>query len=1440
MKNFKALPAKFLYAIILLAFCYSASAQPGCPAVNAGNNVTLACGTPCTTLTATPFQVGSTTSYTVGTIPYTPFAYNAGTAISLGQDDYWSDTINLPFSFCFYGNVYNQAVVGANGIITFNTYRALQYNPWSLSACVPIPSTSPSDSAFTNCIMGPYQDIDPALGGTIKYQIIGAAPCRILVVSYFQVPMFNTGICPGENCTCQMAIYETTNAIEVYIAAKQTCSAWNSGLAYEGIMDATGANAVTVAGRNLTAWAATNDAYRFTPNGPSIVSVSWYKGATQISTDSTAHVCPSSTSTVYTAKAVYLPCNGGTPVTVTDNVTVSLTGSLNAGVDSVKNISCNGLSDGAAYAHVSGGTAPVTYGWSTGSSNLSITNLAAGTYFFTVTDAGNCVRADTFTITQPTRVGVTGQITNPGCQGSCSGAVVTTDTGGTGGPYTYNWNTNPVQTTQSAGGLCGGPVNVTVTDGNNCSASAAFTLANTSALTINQVSLTNVLCRGESDGSVTVSASGGNGVFNFQWTNNETGPQDTALAAGNYTVTATDTSGCSASATYTITQPANGITLQAPTITNITCAGGSNGSIHANATGGVGTLTYTWVKATNGAHYSGAVIVNLSADTYELTVIDANGCRDTTSYTLTAPPALSIDSFYIVEATCGASNGSAQVFVFGGTGAYSYSWSGHPGVTTSSIGNLPGGGYNVTVADALGCSVQNPFNIAQTSPIVISLSNQTNNLCFGNSTGSLSININGGTSPYMISWSNGVTFSLQDTGLAAGNYGVIVSDVNGCTTTAGYTITQPSAVAIGSPTIQNVGCSGGSTGSIASHVSGGTLPYNYTWVEQSTQQNFSGATINNLSADVYYLTVTDANACSASVNYVVLAVPPLVYTVDSTNVSCFNGNNGSVTVAISSGTRPYQYLFDNTGSIDSVYRNLTAGLVDVIVKDANNCTGHSIVNVQQPTQIVIHPVTQINVLCFAGNNGALSVNATGGTPGYIYRWNNYVAGLADSLLAAGNYTVTVTDTNLCTVSQSFQITQPATPLTTAPTVQNALCHGASDGSMDPQATGGTPPYSYLWPNGSTTRIATALDSGSYSCIVTDANGCSTVATDIINQPTELIILSDSATAVRCVSQRNGTITIRLAGGTPPYTYNATQDNANFVYTTNGFLQGLDTGVYIVTIADGLGCTNQIDVYVPPATLDSFTTSVDSTLCYGYNDGAALATPLPPSSILNGPYKYGIDQSPESSDTGYFQNLSAGLHIITAINTKGCVDSLPVFIPQPLPIEVIITPDSITLPLGGSQQVLVTCLNASNPTYNWTPSNGMSCVDCPNPVVSAYAPGDYLITVSTVNGGATCYGTATLNVQIQRHTHSYTPNAFTPNGDGNNDVFLIYGEEIRNISLKIFNRWGEKVFETTNSLAGWDGTYKGVLQSSGVYIYESIITYLDNTQETKNGSITLIR
>ena len=261
--------------------------------------------------------------------------------------------------------------------------------------------------------------------------------------------------------------------------------------------------------------------------------------------------------------------------------------------------------------------------------------------------------------------------------------------------------------------------------------------------------------------------------------------------------------------------------------------------------------------------------------------------------------------------------------------------------------------------------------------------------------------------------------------------------------------------------------------------------------------------------------------------------------------------------------------------------------------------------------------------------------------------------------------------------------------------------------------------------------------------------------------------------------------------------------------------------------------------VPIATIDNFTTAVDSTSCYGadYNDGAAHVVAL---SAQNGPYQFSIDNGlPQFS--GDFFNLAAGAHTITAINLNGCGSTIPVVVLEPLPIVVDVIPDTVILPLGEVQQVQVVYLNAPNSvTYSWTPALGLSCVDCPNPLVSPFTRQDYVITISMVNGSATCYGSATLHADVLPHKPVFVPNSFTPNGDGNNDVFQIFGEGIKTLDLKIFNRWGELVYESNNQFEGWDGTYKGQMQLPQVFTYATKIYFLDDTKVEKKGTITLVR
>lgn len=297
--------------------CYDSS-PTGCPEIDAGLDIALPeCFDPCTNITLESefFETGATTSYAVCGIDYAPpYPFNTGTAIFINQDDVYGDVVNLPFNFCFYGNTYNQIVVGANGLVSFNTAYANAYCPWAFT------QTVPNAALPLNAIFGPYHDIDPSICGNVRYAILGAAPCRVFVVNFDAVCHFS---CNSLISSSQIVLYETTNAIEVYVANKPTCAGWNGGRAVIGIQNAAGSVGLTPDSRQTGPWTANNEAWRFTPAGASIVTVNWYSQADgYIGSGASIEVCPSEAAQSFVAEAVYARCDG-TQITVSDAVNVT-------------------------------------------------------------------------------------------------------------------------------------------------------------------------------------------------------------------------------------------------------------------------------------------------------------------------------------------------------------------------------------------------------------------------------------------------------------------------------------------------------------------------------------------------------------------------------------------------------------------------------------------------------------------------------------------------------------------------------------------------------------------------------------------------------------------------------------------------------------------------------------------------------------------------------------------------------------------------------------------------------------------------------------------------------------------------------------------------------------------------------------------------------------
>jgi hypothetical protein len=340
------------------------------------------------------------------------------------------------------------------------------------------------------------------------------------------------------------------------------------------------------------------------------------------------------------------------------------------------------------------------------------------------------------------------------------------------------------------------------------------------------------------------------------------------------------------------------------------------------------------------------------------------------------------------------------------------------------------------------------------------------------------VSVSGGTAPYTYVWGDGPT--TQDrAGLAAGPYSLVVTDANGCTANVNVTITEPTAL-VATETHVNVSCFGGSNGSIDVSVSGGAAPYTYVWGDGPTTQDRGG-----LAAGAYSLVVTDANGCTANVNVTITQPTALVATETHVNVSCFGGTNGSIDVSVSGGTAPYTYLWSD-GPTTQDRAGLAAGPYSLVVTDANGCTANVNVTITQPTALVATE-THVNVSCFGGTNGSIDVSVSGGTAPYTYLWGDGPTTQDRGSLAAGAYSLVVTDANGCTANVNVTITQPTALLATE--THTDACQTSADGTIDVSVSGGTPPYTYLWGDGPTTQDRSALAAGPYSLVVTDANGC---------------------------------------------------------------------------------------------------------------------------------------------------------------------------------------------------------------------------------------------------------------------------------------------------------------------------------------------------------------
>ncbi len=849
-------------------------------------------------------------------------------------------------------------------------------------------------------------------------------------------------------------------------------------------------------------------------------------------------------------------------VTATNGCTATASGTVgtaagNFGANiSVSQPTCFGSNTGIATAQPVGGMAPFTYLWSNGGTSQTIQNLPAGTYSVTITDKFGCTATKTTTLIYQSNINLNLTPNHPTCASNNNGSITSSVSGGVS-PYGYLWSTGV--TTTNIQNLPAGNYSLTVTDALGCTKSASVTLTAPPAFTVT-TSVTNASHCGATNGSATANPSG-TGPFTYVWSNGGTTQVINNLAAGTYTVTVTNSQGCTATAAATVTQP---MTLNV-TITgsNLVCGNDNNGSLTANVTYGTAPFTFAWTNSAGASVGNTQTISNLPAGTYTITVTSSQGCVGTATKTITGSPAMNLN-LAVQHVNCnGASTGSITSNLTGGTSPFTYLWS--TGATTANLPNLAAGNYSLTVTDALGCTKSQSVTVNQPTPIVLTFSNSGS--CGAN--GTAAVTATGGTPNYTYQWSTGAT-TASISNLAPGSYSVTVTDANNCIKTGSTTVAAFPLMNL-NVTATNTSCNGTTNGTATANVTNGTAPLGYLWSNGGTT-----ATIGNLPPGTYSVTVTDGNGCTKSGSASVQLGAGLAINIAAPSFVCV-GSTASATANPVGGTAPFTFLWSN-GQTTQTATGLTAGTYSVTATDANGCFGSASVTIQQGGLFTINGNVQ-HVSCFNGNNGSISLSVSGGTPPYSYLWSNGSTSGNINGLVAGSYTVTVGDATGCTKTQVFTVNQP-TQLVATVNITNGTC--GSQGSATAVVSGGTTPYSYHWSNGQTTQTITNLSGGNYSLTVTDANNCTTVKTFTINvvaAPTCNIALAQPITTL---NGSDGRLTAVVSGGTTPYTY--LWSNGQTTQTA----VNLGPGLYTVTVTDATGCTTNCSFTLyAPAKLGDF-------------------------------------------------------------------------------------------------------------------------------------------------------------------------------------------------------------------------------------------------------------
>lgn len=1477
---------RLLYVVLYASFVtIKADAQNCFPTGIQGTTIDLLCNQVCSTLVFPVPHIKSSDDYTLVSVPYNPYPYTTPTGtedFALYADDEYSFLVNLPFTFCFYGATYGTTVVGSNGLITFDPANANCANAWPITQPIPFAGGTICNAGSTYypraSIMGAYSDLDPRTVASppdrkIQWDVFGTAPCRKFVVSYYHIGVFGNNAC-GQSTpnTLQIVIHESTGLVEIFTEQKACASSTNAGNGILGMQNWNRNLAVWVPGYNNAFWAENNTGYRFIPSGGTsryVIAEMLDMTGTVVATADTLtttpglldirfpNFCIPPGSTQYVVKTQFSACdNPGNILVSLDTITLNRTNSLGA-TATATDAGC-GVANGTITAIVPPGvgTAPYTYVLDGGApvvagTSHTFTGVPVGAHTVVVTDASTgCTSTINISVNVSGIISASTSATSTSCAGVNNGTITIVSAGGTG-PYTFSLDggapvAGPLPFTFV--GVSSGSHTVMVNDlGTGC---------NTGSLPVNisvgpgitgNASSTATACFGVNNGTITATATTGSAPFT--WSLDGGGFAAGAspftfngIAAGSHIVTIMDANNCTVDVPVNVTAgpgvAGNG------TSTSTSCPGVNDGSITVTAT--AGAAPFTW-SLDGGGFAPGASPYTFNGVTpgpHNVTIRDANNCTILVPVTVSAGPAPAANLTSTPTACAGVNNGSVTVTSATGTPPLTFILDGgapQSGAIPYTFSNVGGGNHTVTVIDVNGCNTGALNITVATGPGVNGNAATAATSCPTANNGSITVNATAGTGPFTYqldggapqSGSNPYTFN----NVSAGNHTVVITDNFGCTFTINNVAVNAGPALTANTTANTTSCSGAANGSIVITPVGGAAPFTFTLDGGAPQGGTAPFTFSNLAAGNHIITVTDAAGCiTGNIPVTVPAGPALTTTVATTDVLCNGGATGSITVSVPSiGTPPYEYSLDGTNWVSAnIFNGLTAGPYTAYYRESNGCQGQQNVTINEPSLMAAAGST-VAVTCNGGNDGTITINASGGLPPYQYSIDGGATWQPGPVfsVAMGSYNIIVRDANNCTTPVAASVSEP--PVLTASSVNvNASCNGGNDGSITITAAGGNSggyQYSIDGSNFFPSNVFNVAP-GNYTVTVRDNLGCTTsfpatvgLSNNLTFTPqTDPVICEGSSAQLNLVS--NATVY--------SWTPSTGLSNPNIA---NPVANPTATTQYTVTATlDRCSITDVVVVNVNPAPIPD--AGPAGFICYGQTyqlqGSGGVQYSWSPSTYLN-------NTTLPNPTANAANTITYTLSILADVN--GCpslvTDDVTVDVTPPIKIY---TYPSDTIAYPGDQIMLkaVSTVPSAN-IFSWSPPLNLDNPGIFNPVVTAGNIGDSLVYKVTASSIAGCIGEAYVRLRVYKGPDLYVPNAFTPNGDGRNETFYPFPVGIKAINyFRVYNRWGQLVFSSNTLYKGWDGMIGGTKQPTGTYVWMGQGVDKNNKLITRQGTVTLIR